>query len=267
MSRSIIAFLAFFLLLPDAASGQDLAAQFDDLNFRYVGPSRGGRVTAVTGHRAQPRTFYMGATGGGVWKTTDGGANWINVSDGFFETGSIGSIDVADTNPDIVYVGTGSDGIRSNVIIGKGLYKSTDAGKTWVRKGLKEMGQLGSVVIHPTNPEVVYVAALGSPFGDNPERGVYKTMDGGDTWSHVLLVSAKTGAVDIELSPDDPNTVYAAMWRAERKPWTIISGSPHFDGRHCAYGEATIRPPKYANEPLDEQVAFYQSEGFPYEYF
>ena len=224
MSRSIIAFLAFFLLLPDAASGQDLAAQFDDLNFRYIGPSRGGRVTAVTGHRAQPRTFYMGATGGGVWKTTDGGANWINVSDGFFETGSIGSIDVADTNPDIVYVGTGSDGIRSNVIIGKGLYKSTDAGKTWERKGLKEMGQLGSVVIHPTNPEVVYVAALGSPFGDNPERGVYKTMDGGDTWSHVLFVSAKTGAVDIELSPDDTNTVYAAMWRAERKPWTIISG-------------------------------------------
>ena len=212
------------LLFVDVSLGQNLSEDFSDLTFRYVGPSRGGRVTTVAGHRAQPRTFYMGATGGGVWKTTDAGHNWNNVSDGFFETGSIGSIDVADSNPDIIFVGTGSDGIRSNVIIGRGIYKSVDAGKTWKHLGLRDAGQLGSVVIHPTNPEVVYVAALGSPFGDNPKRGVYKTMDGGKTWSLVLFVSQKTGAVDIELSPDDPNTVYAALWRVERKPWTIISG-------------------------------------------
>ncbi|MDA1029397.1 MAG: hypothetical protein O3B41_10150 [Bacteroidetes bacterium] len=224
MPRFVFACLVSCLLLSDLAVSQDLAADFGDLKFRFVGPSRGGRVTTVTGHRAQPRTFYMGATGGGVWKTTDAGANWNNLSDGFFETGSIGSIDVADSDPNIVYVGTGSDGIRSNVIIGRGLYKSTDAGKTWEIKGLRNTGQIGSVVVHPTNPEVVYAAALGSPFGDNPERGVYKTTDGGATWKHILFVSAKTGAVDIELSPDNSNIVYAALWRAERKPWTIISG-------------------------------------------
>ena len=224
MPRIVVLCLASLLLLCDTSFSQDLSSDFGDLKFRYVGPSRGGRVTTVTGHRAQPRTFYMGATGGGVWKTTDSGSNWNNLSDGYFETGSIGSIDVADSDPNIIYVGTGSDGIRSNVIIGRGLYKSTDAGKTWEMKGLRDMGQLGSVVVHPTNPEVVFVAALGSPFGDNPERGVYKTTDGGATWKQMLFVSAKTGAVDIELSPDNSDIVYAAMWRAERKPWTIISG-------------------------------------------
>lgn len=201
-----------------------MSEQFADLSFRYVGPSRGGRVTAVAGHRAHPRTFYMGATGGGVWKTTDGGTNWVNISDGFFETGSIGSIDVADSNPDIVWVGTGSDGIRSNVILGRGIYKSEDAGKTWAFKGLKEAGQIGAVVVHPTNPEVVWVAALGNPFKANPERGIYRTMDGGETWEQVLYVSDITGGIDLELHPTDPNTIYAAMWRGERKPWTIISG-------------------------------------------
>jgi photosystem II stability/assembly factor-like uncharacterized protein len=223
MSRFFTALLVLVFFAFDI-SAQDFSEDFEDLSFRYVGPSRGGRVTAVAGHRATPRTFFMGATGGGVWKTTDAGANWNNVSDGFFETGSIGSIDVADTNPDLVWVGTGSDGIRSNVIIGRGIYKSVDGGETWEYKGLRDGGQLGSVVIHPTNPEVVYVAALGSPFGSNPERGIYKTQDGGDTWNHVLFVSDKTGGVDIELDPSNPDVIYAAMWRAERKPWTIISG-------------------------------------------
>ena len=226
MHRLFIALLVF-LLIPAPSFAQEaptLSEQFSDLSFRYVGPSRGGRVTAVAGHRAHPRTFYMGATGGGVWKTTDGGTNWHNISDGFFETGSIGSIDVADSNPDIVWVGTGSDGIRSNVIIGRGIYKSEDAGKTWAFKGLREMGQIGAVVVHPTNPEVVWVAALGNPFKANPERGIYRTMDGGETWDHVLFVSERTGGIDLELHPSDPNTIYAAMWRGERKPWTIISG-------------------------------------------
>ena len=224
MRRIFILTGVLFFVLSESVSAQDFASQFDDLSFRYVGPSRGGRVTAVAGHRAQPRTFYMGATGGGVWKTTDAGAEWNNVSDGAFDTGSIGSIDVADSDPNIVYVGTGSDGIRSNVIIGRGLYRSVDGGETWEMKGLRDMGQLGSVVIHPTNPQVVYVAALGSPFGDNPERGIYKTINGGESWEQILFVSQKTGGVDIELNPADPDIIYAAMWRAERKPWTIISG-------------------------------------------
>jgi len=224
MSRFLAAFVVLFFLAFNSAEAQDFASQFDDLDFRYVGPSRGGRVTAVAGHRANPRTFFMGATGGGVWRTKDAGSNWHNVSDGSFETGSIGSIDVADSDPEIIYVGTGSDGIRSNVIIGRGLYKSADGGDSWEFKGLRDMGQLASVVVHPTNPQVVYVAALGSPFGPNPERGVYKTVDGGDTWSQILHVSDETGAVDIELNPANPEVVYAAMWRVERKPWTIISG-------------------------------------------
>ena len=205
-------------------------ALFEGLDFRMIGPSRGGRVTTVAGHRAQPHTFYMGAAGGGVWKTTDYGTTWRNVSDGYFKTASIGSIDVADSDPSILYVGTGSDGIRSNVIVGRGIYKSTDEGKTWAFLGLRDTGQIGAVVIHPTNPDVVYVAALGSPFGPNPERGVYKTTDGGATWKHALFVSEQTGAVDLELNPANPDEVYAALWHAERKPWTIISGDTDEDG-------------------------------------
>ncbi len=224
MHRLLTLFLVMALVAIDSSAQSFSADSFSDMSFRYVGPSRGGRVTAVAGHRAHPRTFYMGSTGGGVWKTTDAGTNWINKSDGFFETGSIGSIDISDSNPDIIYVGTGSDGIRSNVIIGRGLYKSVDGGETWELKGLRDAGQIGSVVIHPTNPDVVYAASLGSPFGDNPERGIYRTLDGGATWEHILHVSDQTGGVDLELNPADPDVIYAAMWRAERKPWTIISG-------------------------------------------
>ena len=228
----VLLFTIFLFLSVVPASGQQadspdlltLSEQFGDLQFRYVGPSRGGRVTAVAGHRSDPHMFVMGSTGGGVWKTTDAGASWHNLSDGYFETGSIGSIDIANSDPDIIYVGTGSDGIRSNVIIGRGLYKSTDGGETWEFKGLRDTGQIGAVVVHPTNPEVVWVAALGSPFGNNPERGIYRSTDGGDTWDHVLFVSEQTGGIDLELHPTDPSTIYASMWRAERKPWTIISG-------------------------------------------
>jgi photosystem II stability/assembly factor-like uncharacterized protein len=197
---------------------------FAGLKYRCIGPSRGGRVTAVAGIPSQPGTFYMGATGGGVWKTQDYGHSWKNVSDGFFATGSIGAIRVALTNPDIVYVGTGSDGIRSNVIAGRGIYKSQDAGKTWEFVGLRSVGQIGAVEIHPENPDIVFAAALGHAFGPSPDRGVYRTLDGGGTWEKVLFISDLTGAADLELAPDDPQTIYASMWRAERKPWTIISG-------------------------------------------
>lgn len=198
---------------------------FKGLEYRCVGPSRGGRVTTVTGIASQPSVFYMGATGGGVWKTTDYGRNWVNVSDGYFETGSIGAVQVADSDPDIIYVGTGSDGIRSNVIAGRGVYKSEDSGKTWKFLGLRNVGQIGAVEVHPDNPDIVYVAAIGNVFGPNPERGVFRSLDGGVTWEKVLFLSEKTGAVDLELCPDNPDEVYAAMWHCERKPWTIISGA------------------------------------------
>jgi len=198
---------------------------FKDLRYRCIGPSRGGRVTSVTGIASQPSVFYMGATGGGVWKTTDYGQSWVNVSDGYFETGSIGAIQVADSDPDIIYVGTGSDGIRSNVIAGRGVYKSEDAGKTWKFLGLRNVGQVGAVEIHPDNPDIVFIAAIGNVFGPSPERGVYRTLDGGETWDNVLFLSEKTGAVDLEFCPDNPDEIYASMWHCERKPWTIISGS------------------------------------------
>jgi photosystem II stability/assembly factor-like uncharacterized protein len=197
---------------------------FQGLEYRCIGPSRGGRVTTVTGVASQPSVFYMGATGGGVWKTVDYGRNWINVSDGYFETGSIGAIQVADSDPNILYVGTGSDGIRSNVITGRGVYKSEDAGKTWKFLGLREVGQIGAVEVHPENPDIVFVAAIGNVFGPSPERGVYRSLDGGESWEKVLFLSNKTGAVDLEFCPDNPDEIYAAFWLCERKPWTIISG-------------------------------------------
>jgi photosystem II stability/assembly factor-like uncharacterized protein len=195
------------------------------LQYRMVGPHRGGRVTTVTGVRQQPLTFYFGSTGGGVWRTTNAGLTWENVSDKYFEVGSMGAIDVADSDPSVLYAGTGSEGLRSNVSTGRGIYKSTDGAKTWAHVGLREMGQLGAVVIHPTNPDVVFVAALGQAFGPSAERGVYRTTDGGKTWKQVLFVSDSTGAVDVIMTPGNPRELYAAMWRAERKPWTIVSGA------------------------------------------
>jgi hypothetical protein len=147
-----------------SAAEQVDPALFSGLRYRMIGPSRGGRVTAVAGHADRPGTFYMGATGGGVWKTTDYGQSWGNVSDGYFATGSIGAIRVADSDPDVVYVGTGSDGLRSNVITGRGVYRSDDAGASWQFVGLRNAGQIGAVLIHPRDPEIVYVAAIGHAF-------------------------------------------------------------------------------------------------------
>lgn len=208
----------------DGGASLTMSEQFPALDYRSVGPSRGGRVTAVAGHRDHPFTFYMGATGGGVWKTDDYGSTWRPISDGYFATGSIGAIRVAPSNSHIVYVGTGSDGIRSNVIMGKGVYRSDDAGETWRHIGLEQTGQIGAVEIHPSNPDVAFVAALGHAWGPNPERGVFKTTDGGRSWRKVLFTSDSVGAIDLELNPSDPDEIYASMWRGERKPWTIISG-------------------------------------------
>ena len=218
--------LAILWVLASGASENEVYSEklFSGLRYHMLGPSRGGRVTAVAGHRRQPSTFYMGATGGGVWKTTDYGISWHPISDGYFATGSIGAIRVAESNPEVVYVSTGSDGLRSNVIIGKGVYKSVDGGKSWKHVGLERTGNSGAVLIHPENPDLVYVAAIGNPFASNPERGVYRSRDGGASWENVLFLSDQTGAVDLEFAPDNPREIYATMWRAERKPWTILSG-------------------------------------------
>jgi len=197
---------------------------YSGLRYRALGPTRGGRVTAVAGHRARPGTFYLGATGGGVWRTDDYGHSWRNLSDASFATGSIGAIRVAESDPDVVWVGTGSDGLRSNVIIGKGVYRSDDGGATWTHAGLDRVGNVGALLVHPRDPERVLVAAIGNPFAPNPERGIYLTRDGGRSWEHVLFVSERTGAVDLEAAPDDPDTIYAATWEVERRPWTILSG-------------------------------------------
>ncbi len=225
----LVALCLFALgFLPQDLPGQGSAlldsTLLNGLTFRNLGPNRGGRVTAVAGVIQEPGTFYMGATGGGVWKTTDYGASWHNVSDGFFPTPSIGSIAVASSRPDRVYVGTGSDGLRSNVIAGKGVYRSDDAGKTWIDLGLHQTGQIGAVIVDPEDSDRVFVAAIGQPFGPNPERGVYRSQDGGNSWEQVLYISDTIGIADLEFAPDNPEVVYAAAWRGVRKPWTIISG-------------------------------------------
>ncbi len=210
---------------PAAADATVDPATFSSLRWRMVGPARGGRVTTVTGVDQDPFTFYFGSTGGGVWKTTDAGATWTNVSDGQITVGSMGDMDVADADPNIIFVGTGSDGYRSNVSVGKGVWKSTDAGRTWRHVGLRDVGNIGGVRIHPRDPNIAFVAAIGDPFRPTSARGVYRTRDGGASWQRVLFVSDSTGAVDVEFNPGDPNIIYAGMWRAERKPWTIISGA------------------------------------------
>ena len=207
------------------------ANAFKDLKWRSVGATRGGRVTAYSGVRQQPHTFYFGGVGGGVWKTDDAGITWAPVSDGqITSTGSIGSIDVAPSNPNHVWVGTGSAAIRSNVIIGRGVYKSTDAGSKWEFMGLKDSGQIGGIKVHPFNANTVWLAALGSPFGPNDERGIFKTTDGGRTWKKTLFVNNETGGRDIEVDWENPDVLYAAMYKGFRKGWDIISGGPASEG-------------------------------------
>jgi photosystem II stability/assembly factor-like uncharacterized protein len=195
------------------------------LRYRESGFSRGGRSTAVTGVPGQPLVYYFGGTGGGVFKTVDAGNSWKNVTDGFLGVGSIGAIAVAPSDPNVVYVGTGSACPRGNISVGDGIYKSTDAGKTWKHAGLRQAGQIGKIRVHPDNPDLVYVAALGQIFGPNAERGVFRSKDGGKSWEKVLYVSDKTGVVDLSMDARNPRNLFASAWSAERKPWTMISGS------------------------------------------
>ncbi len=235
-----ILFAAALLAAPLAAgqgSHRDYDEHFNEANvtvpdeylegmqFRSVGFTRGGRSTAATGVPGDPLTYYFGGTGGGVFKSTDAGHSWVNVSDGYFGVGSVGAIAVAESDVNVVYVGTGSASPRGNISVGDGMYKSTDAGKTWAHIGLRQAGQIGALAVHPEDPDLVFAAALGHIFGPNDDRGIYRTQDGGETWEQVHHISDRTGFVDVQMDPNNPRILYAGAWSAERKPWTMISGS------------------------------------------
>jgi photosystem II stability/assembly factor-like uncharacterized protein len=200
---------------------------FQPLKYRLIGPFRGGRSVCATGVPGDPLTYYMGTTGGGVWKTEDAGQHWNNVSDGYFGTGSVGAIAVAPSRPNTVYVGMGEHAPRAVMTShGDGIYKSTDGAKTWTHLGLEETQHISRILIHPENPDIVYVAAQGQLYGRNEERGIYKTTDGGKSWKKVLYVNDRTGGSELSMDFSDPNILYAAMWEHQRLPWKVISGGP-----------------------------------------
>ena len=227
-ARPIWALLAILALAtpgrPQTPAPQIDPTLFSGLHWRSIGPNRGGRSQAVAGSDSRPLEYDFGATGGGLWKTTDGGQTWRAVSDKFFKTSSVGAVAVAPSNADIVYVGMGETELRGNIIQGDGVYKSTDGGKTWTHVGLERTQTVARVRVHPTNPDVVFVAALGDPYGPNPERGVFKSKDGGKSWDRVLFRNDKTGAVDLALDPKNPDVLYAALWEVFRTPHSLSSG-------------------------------------------
>jgi photosystem II stability/assembly factor-like uncharacterized protein len=228
LQRSWLSVLCLLVVsLPLGAQGAPVdSTLFHALRWRMIGPYRGGRVTAVAGHKDQPYTYYMGATGGGVWKTTDGGMTWFPITDSTRMAGSIGAIAVAPSDPNVVYVGTGESPPRGNVSPGNGMYRSTDAGRTWTTAGLADAGQIAEIVVHPKNPDIAWAAVLGHIFGPSDQRGVFRTTDGGTTWQRVLFRDANTGAIDLEMDPSNPRILYAALWQARRYPWTFESGGP-----------------------------------------
>src|SRR5262245_14238165 len=209
-----------------AAEQPASAGPFGALRWRNLGPARGGRSLAASGSVARPNEYYFGATGGGLWKTTDGGTTWRPVTDGMIHSSSVGAVAVAPSNPDIVYIGTGEADIRGNIIQGDGAYKTTDAGKTWTHIGLKETENIAKIRVHPTNPDLVYVAAFGHHAAPNPERGIYRSKDGGKTWEKILFRDAKSGGNEIIVDPGNPQVIYAALWEAYRNSWEMSSGGP-----------------------------------------
>ncbi len=209
-------------LIATTAFAQD-ASLLKDLQWREVGPYRGGRADAVAGIADQPNVYYHGSCGGGVWKTTDGGQSWIPVSDGFFG-GSIGAVAVAPSDPSVVYAGTGEETVRGNVSPGGGLWKSTDAGKSWTKIGLEDSQHIARIRVHPSNPDLLYVAAMGHAFGPNDMRGVYRSKDGGRTWERILFVNRDSGAVDLAMDPSNARILYASTWRFRRGPYFFESG-------------------------------------------
>ncbi|MGA3186638.1 MAG: glycosyl hydrolase [Bryobacteraceae bacterium] len=224
MRRLLPFVIVAFCCLP--APAQPAPDPLHEVRWRSIGPFRGGRAVAVAGIPSLPQTYYFGATGGGIWKTTDGGFNWLPVSDGQVATGSVGALAVSESDPNIVYAGMGEACIRGNASPGDGVYKSTDAGRTWKHIGLEQTQQIGAVVVNPRNPNIVFVAALGHQFASNEERGVYRSTDGGATWKQVLTRGPKAGAVDIVMDPNNSNVLYAAFWEVYRTPYSLESGGP-----------------------------------------
>jgi photosystem II stability/assembly factor-like uncharacterized protein len=223
--------LAIVVLLSTATFGWQSVNTVDPsylglLHWRLLGPSRGGRVVAVAGDPVNKQTFYFGSTGGGIWKTDDGGIGWRNVSDGFVGTASVGALAVAESNPNIVYAGMGEACVRGDASYGDGVYKSMDGGKTWTHLGLEATRSIARVRVHPKNPDVVYVAALGDPWGPSPERGVFRSKDGGRTWQKILFRGEQAGAADLEMDPSNPDVLYASTLELQRFPWGLRSAGP-----------------------------------------
>lgn len=233
LSRQCLAISCAVFLLATvsaaAAAPQESKTGFDPslfkpLKWRNIGPTRGGRSVAVAGVAGNPLVYYMGATGGGIWKTEDGGLTWSPIADSYLKTGSVGAITVAPSDPNVIYAGMGETCVRGNFSHGDGVYRSVDAGRTWTHLGLAETQQIGRIRVHPANPDLVYVAALGHVHGPNPERGVFRSKDGGQNWEKVLFVDEKTGAVDLAMDPTNPRILYAAFWQVIRTPWGLYSG-------------------------------------------
>lgn len=224
LMKKFSTYLLLFLIAT-ASFSQSLNSIFKPVKYRNIGPFRGGRSVAVSGVVGDPMTYYMGNTGGGLWKTEDGGQLWHNISDGYFTTSSVGAVSVSESNPNVVYVGMGEHAPRAVMTsYGNGVYKSNDAGKTWTHVGLKETQHISRIVIHPKNPDIVFVAAQGALYGPNKERGVFQSTDGGDTWKKVLYVNHLTGCSELSMDHNNPLVMYAAMWEHQRLPWKVISG-------------------------------------------
>ena len=238
MQKPQTSFVLLFILFaisffPTPAAGQESPKEqevdpnfYNQLTWRNIGPNRGGRCLGVAGSPGRTDEYYFGATGGGLWKTVDGGTEWFPVTDGQITSSSVGAVAVAETNPDIVYIGMGEVQLRGSITQGDGVYKTTDGGKSWRHLGLKETQAIARIRVHPTNPDIVYVAALGHPYGDNEERGVFRSTDGGNTWDKVLYVSDKAGAVDLIIDRTNPKVLYASTWQVYRKAWKMWGGGP-----------------------------------------
>lgn len=223
MKRTICS-LVFFVFV-SGAFAQDIDSLFSSLKYRNIGPFRGGRSVTASGVIGDPLTYYMGTTGGGLWKTEDAGQRWSNISDGFFKTGSVGAVAVSESDPNVVYCGMGEHAPRGVMTsYGDGVYKSTDAGKTWKKIGLEKTQHIARIIIHPKNPDIVYVAAQGALYGPNKDRGIYRSIDGGKTWKQLLFVNDLTGCSELSMDVSNPQVLYATMWHHQRKPWKVISG-------------------------------------------
>ena len=199
---------------------------YKGMSWRSLGPARGGRSIAAAGSDARPNEYWFGATGGGAWKTTDGGTTWTPMTDGKISSSSIGALAVCQSNPDVVYIGGGETEFRGNIIQGDGVYRTTDGGVTWTHLGLKDSQAVARLRIHPANCDTVYAAVLGPSYNDHAERGVFKSTDGGKTWKKTLYRNEKSGAVDLSMDPKNPNVLFAAVWEAFRTPWSMSSGGP-----------------------------------------